>query len=95
MIKNICALLLAIAIPVLLFSIVWQSHRYTSLEREIVRIEREQQLLVEENRRMISGISVLSTPERIQRVATEDLGMRKAETYEIMRISISKGGLGG
>lgn len=95
MIKNVCALLLAIAIPVLLFSIVWQSHRYASLERDIARIEREQQRLVEENRRMISGISVLSTPERIQRVATEDLGMRKAETHEIMRISISKGGLGG
>ncbi len=95
MIKNLCALLLSMLIPVLLFSIVWQSHRYVTLEKEIALLEKEQQRIVEDNRRMISGISVLSAPERIQRVAVEDMGMRKAETHEIMRISLSKGGLGG
>ncbi len=95
MIKNACALILALMIPAILFAMVWQSYRYSQLEREIARIEQEQYAIIEENRRMISGISVLSTPERISTVAVEDLDMRKAETKEILRISISRGGLGG
>lgn len=95
MIKKIFALLLAMMIPVLLFGTVWQSYRYTVLSRDISRLERKQYVLIEENRRIISEISVLSTPERIERVAVEDLLMRKAKTNEIMRISLSEGGLGG
>lgn len=95
MIKNLFALFLSMTIPFLLFGTVWQSYRYTVLDREVSRIEREQYNLIEENRRIISEISVLSTPERIERVAVEDLRMRKAETNEIMRIALSEGGLGG
>ena len=95
MIKNLCAFVLLMMIFVFLFAMVWQSYQYSRLEREITRLERQQAQIVEDNRRMISGITVLSTPERIQRVAVEELGMRKAETHEITRISISRGGLGG
>lgn len=95
MIRNACALILSLMIPVILFAMVWQSYRYSQLEREIARIEQQQYEIIDENRRLISGISVLSTPERISSVAVEDLGMRKAETKEILRISISRGGLGG
>ncbi|HOF84323.1 MAG TPA: cell division protein FtsL [Treponemataceae bacterium] len=95
MIRNACALILSLMIPAILFAMVWQSYRYSQLEREIARIEQQQYEIIDENRRLISGISVLSTPERISSVAVEDLGMRKAETKEILRISISRGGLGG
>lgn len=95
MIKNFCAIVISLLIPVMLFALVWQSHQYTQLQDEIADIEQQQYALVEENRRMISGISVLSAPERIQRVASEELGMRKAETHEIMRIALSGGALGG
>ncbi len=95
MIKNACALILSLMIPAILFAMVWQSYRYSQLEREIARIEQQQYEIIDENRRLISGISVLSTPERISSVAVEDLGMRKVETKEILRISISRGGLGG
>ncbi len=95
MIKNFCAFALSLMIPAMLFAMVWQSYRYSQLERELARVEKLQYEIIEENRRMISGISVLSTPERISRVATEDLGMRKAEAKEITRIAISRGGLGG
>jgi cell division protein FtsL len=95
MIKNIAFIVMSIAIPFFLFCSVWQSGRYARLETEIVLLEREQIELIAVNRRIISGISVLSAPERIEKVAVEDLAMRKAQAEEITRISLKKGNLGG
>ncbi len=95
MIKSIGSLLMTLAIPLVLFACIWQSSRYTALENEVMRLDKQQYEVVAFNRRLISGISVLSTPERIERVAMEDLGMRKALPGEIMRIELKKGELGG
>jgi cell division protein FtsL len=95
MIKNVCAILLAIGISLSLFIGVWQTSRYSRLESEVMRLEGEQYDVITANRRLISGITVLSTPERIEKVAERDLGMRKARPEEIMRIELKKGGLGG
>ncbi len=42
-------------IPVLFFANVWQSFRYSSLKREIARLESVQQDLLEMNKRSIAG----------------------------------------
>lgn len=91
MLKNITALFLILLIPVFLFSAIWQSMEYTALENEVTRLEREQYEVIGVNRRYISGITVLSTPERIEKLAVEELGMRKATTGEIMRIELKEG----
>jgi len=95
MIKSIGSLLLTLAIPLVLFACIWQSGRYASLENEVARMDKQQYEAIALNKRLISGISVLSTPERIERVALEDLGMRKARPGEITRIELKKGELGG
>ena len=93
--KSIGSLLLTLAIPLVLFACIWQSGRYTSLENEVARLDKQQYEVIALNKRLISGISVLSAPERIERVAMEDLGMRKAQPGEITRIELKKGELGG
>ncbi len=95
MIKNVGVVLLTLAIPLALFATVWQTSRYTALENEVSRMDKEQYEVITLNKRLISGISVLSTPERIERVAVQDLRMRKAFPSEIMRIELKKGELGG
>lgn len=95
MIKNVATILLTLAIPLVLFAGVWQTGRYTRLETEVNSMEKEQYDVISLNKRLISGITVLSTPERIEKVATGDLGMRKALPDEIMRIELKKGELGG
>jgi cell division protein FtsL len=95
MIKNILAVVLSIAIPLMLFGGVWQTSRYSRLEHEVEKLDLEQYAVISLNKRLISGITVLSTPERIERVATDDLKMRKALPDEIMRIELKKGALGG
>ena len=95
MIKNAATLLLAMGIPLMLLATVWQTSRYSAIDGEIARIERAQYEMIEANARLIAGITVLSTPERIERVATNDLSMRKARAEEILRIELAKGDLGG
>jgi cell division protein FtsL len=95
MMKNVCTILMTLAIPAFLFAGVWQSSRYNRLENEVRQLDKEQYEVILQNKRLISGISVLSTPERIEKVAVQDLKMRKALPIEIMRIELKKGGLGG
>lgn len=95
MLKKVGLIVLTLAIPLVLFGGVWQTSRYTRLENEVSRMDTEQYTVIRQNKRLISGITVLSTPERIEKVATHDLNMRKALPSEIMRIELKKGALGG
>lgn len=93
--KNVVSALAVISIPLMLFFATLQASRYASLEREIYRTERSQENVIKANKNLISSISLLSTPERIERVALSELSMRKAKKDEILRIALKKGGLGG
>ena len=91
MLKNVIAVLLVLMIPFFLFFAVWQGMNYSSLELEVRQLEQEQYEVIEMNRRFISGVTVLSSPGRIEKLAVENLGMRKAEAGEIMRIEMREG----
>jgi len=95
MMKNIGYALLVIAMPFMLFVAAWQSSRYTSVQREISRLEKSQAEIIDSNKHLISGISLLSAPERIERMAQAELAMRKVRKDEILRIALRRGGLGG
>jgi cell division protein FtsL len=73
---------------------VWQSTRYTELTWEIEKLETEQEEWLENNKRLIAGIAVLSSSERIENIAKNDLGLVKKSPEEILQIKI-EGGPGG
>jgi cell division protein FtsL len=79
---------LALAIPCLLVLDSVQGRRFASVEREVAQLEKKQVDLVENNRKLITGISVLSSSDRIEKYAEEELGMRKAASHEIVRIEM-------
>ncbi|MDR3284592.1 MAG: septum formation initiator family protein [Treponema sp.] len=83
--------ILAACIPALLALAGIQARRFSELEAEISRLEKTQAELVEENRRLITDISILSGSDRIETIAIEELGMRKAETGEIVRVEMKAG----
>ena len=83
-------LLLAIILPVAVFLNVWQVFRYKQLENEIVALEDRQQELIEKNKRIIAGISVLQSPQRLEELATEELDLRKIEPGELIIIETEK-----
>ncbi|MFC1238659.1 cell division protein FtsL [Treponema vincentii] len=88
--KRLAALILTVSIPYLFFLTVKQSQVYNALEREVNAYNDEQNRLIAENKRKISAISILSKPQRIEKIAVEELNMQKADSSQIIRISLDK-----
>ena len=45
--------------------------------------------MIEQNKKLIGDISLLSSTDRIERIATDELGMHKAETEDIVRVEMN------
>ena len=88
--KQLLALILTVSIPCLFLFTVKQSQVYNTLEREVNAYNDEQNRLIAENKRKISAISILSKPQRIEKIAVEELDMHKADSSQIIRISLDK-----
>jgi cell division protein FtsL len=85
-----------LTIPFLLGLATWQSTRYTELTWEVERLEASQEEWVENNKRLIAGIAVLSSSERIENIAKNDLGFVKKRPEDVLQIRIEGGpGLDG
>jgi len=78
-------ILLVIAIPVLLFANAYQAYKYNRLEREVKQLEADQLTLIEENKRAILAITVLTSPQRVGPLA-EELGLTRADLDSIIRM---------
>ncbi|MDR2070768.1 MAG: cell division protein FtsL [Treponema sp.] len=88
MIRRIVLYVLTLTIPLCLAVVAWQSIRYTELTWEVERLESAQEEWVENNKRLIAGIAVLSSSERIENIAKKDLGLVKKQPEEILQIKI-------
>ncbi|HZK20296.1 MAG TPA: cell division protein FtsL [Treponemataceae bacterium] len=86
--QNIGVFILTLSIPALLALDSIESRRYTQLKNEITSLEKKQTSLIENNKRLISDIGLLSCSARIEKIAIEKLGMHKAASDEIVRIEI-------
>lgn len=81
--------LVALSIPVMLGLYAMQAKKYSDLTREVVELESKQEKLIEENKKLVSDISILSSAERIEKIAVEELGMHKAEAEDIVRVEMT------
>lgn len=87
--KKVLFSLLVLAIPLMLCLYAFQAKKYTELTKEIIELEKNQEKLIEENKQLVNSISVLSSADRIEKIATEELGMHKAETEDIVRVEMT------
>jgi cell division protein FtsL len=92
--RRILLYVLTLTIPLCLGAAAWQSVRYTELAWEVEKLESLQEEWVENNKRLIAGIAVLSSSERIENIARNDLGLVKKLPEEVLQIKIT-GGPGG
>lgn len=88
--KVLLSYFFVIAIPALLIFEVYQAHKYTKLQKEIDALEKKQVELVEENRQLITEISILSSSNRIEKIAETELGMHRAKTEDIVRVELKR-----
>ena len=89
--RTITIFFAALTIPVFLWLTVWQSNRYISLKKELSRLERVQTDWLESNRRLIAGIAVLSSTERIEHIAVNDLNLRRIRPENVLQIKVEGG----
>ena len=88
MIRRIFFYCFVLCIPAFLGLIAWQSARYGDLERELKKMERAQEEWVENNKRLIATITYLSSPDRIEHIARNQLGLKKKQPEDVLKISI-------
>lgn len=88
MLKYILVCMCAAAIPALLIVNSIQASRYKRLADEVALLEKKQLELVEENKQLITNISLLSSSDRIEKIAETELNMHKAESEEIIRVEM-------
>lgn len=89
--KSVAKILAVLSIPLLFFCAIQQSGRHRELVAGISRLQKAQQERVDLNRRLLTGISVLSGRERIGSVAQNDLGLIKVAPEKIIRVEIRAG----
>ena len=82
-------IIFAISIPALLCLHAFQAKRYTDLTKEIKELESKQERLIEDNKKLVGEISILSSAERIEQIAVDELGMHKAESDDIIRVEMT------
>ena len=87
--KAILICIFALSIPVMLVLYALQAKKYTDLSKEVLELENKQEKLIEENKKLVSDISQLSSAERIEKIAVEELGMHKAEAEDIVRVEMT------
>ncbi len=88
MMKHIWMYVIVITIPLCLGFNAWQSVEYAEISREIKQLEKTQAEWIESNKRLIAGIAMLSSAERIENIAKNELGLVKKTPEEIMQIKI-------
>ncbi|MBQ1833304.1 MAG: cell division protein FtsL [Treponema sp.] len=87
-IKIVLLCIAALLIPGMLIVDAVQARKYTALREQVLELEEKQAEIIEENKKLITDISILSSADRIEQIAKDTLGMRKAETDEIIRVEI-------
>lgn len=86
--KTMGLFLLALSIPGLLILNAVQSKKFKEQEDSVLELEEKQSEFVEQNKKLITEIGVLSSSDRIEKVAENEFGMRKAESNEIVRVEM-------
>ena len=72
----------------LFFLNTWQGSRYQKLEREVQRLELEQKNWLEQNKKVIAALAVLSSPERIKNLAEGSLGLKPLQAEDLIEIEL-------
>jgi len=79
--------MIVLTVPMLFYLEVWQVARYRELTEEISVLEKEQENWIDQNKKILADISVLRSPERIERLAVEQLGLEPLDPEKILRIT--------
>ncbi len=84
--KRVLIVIFACTIPLVLFLSSVQAYNYMKLKAEVEKLEADQKDWLEKNKKLIASIEVLRTPQRMEKLATEELGLRKIDKKRVTLI---------
>ncbi|MFQ3547160.1 MAG: cell division protein FtsL [Termitinemataceae bacterium] len=90
MLKRVLLYVWVLTIPLFFALNAWQASRCYRVTEEIRRLEKIQEDRIEENKRLIAGIAVLSSTDRIERIAKDVLKLQRKKPEEIIQIHIAR-----
>ncbi len=93
--KRKLRLLLLATVPLFIFVNVYQTYRYQTIQRSAALLASQQKSWLEENKRMIAGIAVLSAPERIEQIAKDKLKLTRHDMQPTLQIRLPGAGAHG
>jgi len=79
-------LLGAATLPVFFLVVVAQAIQYQDLQREVQSKERQQSEWVEKNKKVLAGVTVLRSPQRIETLAEADPGLQAVGADRTVKI---------
>ncbi len=89
--KNLLMFAAILSVPLLFGLNVAQAYRYTAMRQEMERLEAEQRVWIENNKRLITAVSALEAPSRVVDISREKLGLKKAGARDILRVELKHG----
>ena len=87
--KRIALVFLACSVPALMLLNAWQAFRFQAELDYVRELESQQRDLIEENKRALIGVEILSSPSRIEEVVgvMDEIGKRGDTPRLIIRVS--------
>ncbi|MDR3160395.1 MAG: septum formation initiator family protein [Spirochaetaceae bacterium] len=90
MLRRVVLYFMTLTIPLFLGLVAWQATRYTDLEKKIEVLVTEQEEWIENNKRLIAGIAVLSSVERIEHIARNQLALTKKRPEDVLQVQVRR-----
>jgi len=82
-------------LPLFLMAVVVQEIQYQDLQREVASKERDQTEWVEKNKKMLAGVTVLRSPQRIEALAENDPGLHPVGADHTVKVQFQPPMAGG
>lgn len=78
----------ALTLPVFFLVNVYQSYRYEEFRRDILAKEKQQKIWIEKNKQMSTGVTIMSSPARIEKLA-RDLNLEQPQSKQVLKVQFA------
>lgn len=81
---------MALSLPLLMGAVIWQSTRYSALKEEMKILALRQEEWIDNNKRLIRDIAVLSSSARIEEFARSNPALEKKRPEDVLQVIIHR-----
>jgi hypothetical protein len=81
----------AATLPLFLMAVVVQQIAYQDVERAVAAQEKQQDVWLEKNRKLLAGVTVLRSPQRIETLAESDPSLHQVGAEHTVKVHFGAG----